>query len=199
MVRVAALQVIDVQRGQSVIHEALKELVYQVYVELSDQRTREIDAELQTRTARQVNHYPCQGFIQRNVSVTVAANADFVSQRLGDRLPQCNTHILDRVMRIDLQVSGGDDIQVQHAVARDLIQHVVEKPDTGLERRLAGAVQIDLDTDLRLQRVACYLGLSHVGSGKKRSSGGLAQALLQSVEKLRILLGRAGGDTQAAR
>ena len=56
MVSVAALQIVDVQRRQSVIHEALKEFVNQVYVEFSDERAREIDAEFQTRASRQIDH-----------------------------------------------------------------------------------------------------------------------------------------------
>ena len=49
VVRVRALQIVDVQRDQRVIDEALEEFVNQIDVELADQRARELDVEFEPR------------------------------------------------------------------------------------------------------------------------------------------------------
>ena len=53
------------------------------------------------------------------------------------------------------------DLQVDQAVAGHLVEHVVEEADAGGERGLAGAVQVELDADLRLERVADDFNLAH--------------------------------------
>jgi hypothetical protein len=49
VVRVGAAQVVDVQRRQRVVDEALEELVREVDVEAADPRARERDVELEAR------------------------------------------------------------------------------------------------------------------------------------------------------
>jgi uncharacterized protein (UPF0254 family) len=53
------------------------------------------------------------------------------------------------------------DLQVEAAVAGDLVEHVVEETDAGVELTLAAAVQVDLDADLGLEGIAGYFGLPH--------------------------------------
>jgi division protein CdvB (Snf7/Vps24/ESCRT-III family) len=60
-----------------------------------------------------------------------------------------------------VQVALGLDRQVDHAVARDLVQHVVEEADAGGELGNAAAVEIEDDADLRFQGVARDVGLPH--------------------------------------
>jgi ferritin-like protein len=46
------------------------------------------------------------------------------------------------------------DLEVEGAVAGDLVEHVVEETDAGVELALARTVQVDLDPDLGLEGVA---------------------------------------------
>ena len=46
-------------------------------------------------------------------------------------------------------------------MARKLVQHVIEEPDTGLVVILAGAVQIDLDRDFGLGGLTADLCAAH--------------------------------------
>src|SRR4030095_15430448 len=48
--------------------------------------------------------------------------------------------------------------QVDQAMPRDLVEHVVEETDAGSQARLPRAVQIDAHGDLRLLRVAGDFG-----------------------------------------
>jgi len=103
--RVVAAQVVDVERRQRVIDEALEELVHEVDVERADQRARERHVELEARPARKVDHDARQRFVERNVRVAVAADADLVAERGFQRLPERDADVLDRVMRVDVQVA----------------------------------------------------------------------------------------------
>ena len=53
--------------------------------------------------------------------------------------------VFHRVMRIDVQITFGLNVQIKQAVASNLFQHVIQKGNTCVEVFLASAVQIDLD------------------------------------------------------
>jgi hypothetical protein len=68
-------------------------------------------------------------------------------------------------MRIDVQIAFSDDVEIDHAVTRDLVQHVFEERQAGLELGCAVAVQVYADLDLGFLGVTCDLraALSHGG------------------------------------
>jgi hypothetical protein len=61
--------------------------------------------------------------------------------------------------------------QVDHAVTRDLVQHVVEEADAGGELGRARAVEVEDDADLRFQGVACDVGLPHGSLDQAKGRG----------------------------
>jgi hypothetical protein len=62
------------------------------------------------------------------------------------------------------------DVEVDQAVARDLVKHVVEEADAGREVGLAGAVQIHARRDPGFRGCANHLRLSLEG---RRACGGV--------------------------
>ncbi len=64
-------------------------------------------------------------------------------------------------MVVDLQIAGRAHGQVDQAVPRQLVQHVVEKPYTGAAVVAAGAVEVQRDRNLGLGGLSGDLGLSH--------------------------------------
>ena len=65
--------------------------------------------------------------------MAVAADALLVAHGLVDRLAQRDAHVLDGVVAVDVQVALGLDVQVDQAMAGDLVEHVIEKTDAGGE------------------------------------------------------------------
>ena len=71
-------------------------------------------------------------------------------KRLADRDPD----VLDRVVEVDLDVTLRAHGQIEQAVLGEALEHVVEEGDPGRDLVLAGAVEIELDRDVGLLRLA---------------------------------------------
>ena len=125
VVRVVALEIVDVQRDQRVIGEALEEFMHQIDVELADTRAHKVDFQRQSRTAREVDHHARQRFVERHIGVAVTAYAILGAERLDEGLAERDADVLDGVMRVDVQIAPGFDFEVERAMARDLIEHVI--------------------------------------------------------------------------
>jgi len=65
------------------------------------------------------------------------------------------------VLVVDVGVVLAVDIQVDEAVAHDLVEHVIEEGHAGVELALAGAVQVDAHRDLRFEGIASDCCLPH--------------------------------------
>ena len=75
---------------------------------------------------------------------------------------------------VDVQIASAGDVEVDQAVAADLVEHVLEKRHAGVKPAPAGAVQIDGHGDLGFAGVAAHGGdarLRRFGSGCKRGLG----------------------------
>ena len=116
-----------------VIDQALEELAHQIDIEFADRAAHERHLEHQPGPARQVDHHARQRLVERHVGMAVAAHALLVADRLGQRLAERDADILDGVVRVDVQVALRLDLEVDHAVTGDLVEHVIEEADAGGE------------------------------------------------------------------
>jgi hypothetical protein len=166
MVRVGAAEVVDVQGHVRVINEALEEFMNQIDVELPDARACKIDVEIKSGPTGQVDNYAGQCFIERDVSVAVSAHAFLVTYRFGKRLAKRDADVLNRVMRIDVKIAARFDFEIEQAMPRDLVKHVIEKRNLRREAGAARAVEVQPHIDLCLQGVATDLRITpaHIGS-----------------------------------
>ena len=90
--------------------------------------------------------------------MAVAADAFFVAYGLSHGLAQRNTDVFDRVVAVDMQIALAVHVQVNQAVAGNLVEHVVQKADAALELGGARAVQIDGYGNICFGRLAADLG-----------------------------------------
>src|SRR6185369_6714137 len=100
----------------------------------------------------------------------VAAHARLVADRLGERLAERNADVFHRVVRIDVQVALGGNVEIYHAVARHLVEHVLKKRNARFERCHALAIQVELHPDLRLFRIALDLSRSHFNASRNAAT-----------------------------
>jgi hypothetical protein len=80
--------------------------------------------------------------------VAIAAQPALVAHGLGYRLAQGDADIFDGVVAIDVQIALGLDVEVDQAMAGNLVEHVVEETDAGRELGGAGAVDVQAHPDL---------------------------------------------------
>src|SRR5690606_4149616 len=84
----------------------------------------------------------------------VAADAPLVAERTLQRLAERERDVLDGVVLVDLEVAAALHAEREAAMLAELLQHVVEEPDAGTRDGLRLAIEIDLDADVRLARLA---------------------------------------------
>ena len=77
-------------------------------------------------------------------------------ERVAQRLPECQTHVLDRVMLVDIEIAARLHAEIEEAVAREDVEHVVEERDAGIDLGLAATVDVQLDGDVGLLGRACH-------------------------------------------
>ena len=69
--------------------------------------------------------------------MAVAVDALLVAHRARKRLAQGDAHVFHRVVAVDVQVACAVDVQVDQAVAGDLVEHVVKEADARVQLGLA--------------------------------------------------------------
>ena len=67
-----------------------------------------------------------------------------------------------------MQIAAAGDVEVDQAVACDLVEHVFEERYAGIETAGAAAIEVDDDADLRFERVAPDFG-GTCGHGRRGS------------------------------
>jgi hypothetical protein len=118
----------------------LEKLPQQIHVEVANPTSRVVHSIVQTRPAGQIDHRPRQGLIQRHIGVTVTSQPTFIADSLVQRLAQHDAHILNHVVRVDLKVAGSFHVNIDHAVSRNLRQHMIKKWQAS--SKVAGAIAI---------------------------------------------------------
>ncbi len=95
-----------------------------------------------------------QRFVQGYQRIAEPPDPGLVAERLAQRLTERDGGVLDRVVRVDVQIAAGTHGQVEPAVLAKLADHVVEERDPGERRRHARAIEVQIDDDVRLQGLA---------------------------------------------
>lgn len=155
VVRVIASQIVHMHGYQRVIDKSLKKFVHQIDIEFADSRPRELDREDQPRASGNVEHDARQRFIERNISMTVAAYAFLVGDGARESLAKSNADVLDRMVRIDAQVPFGVDFKAKLPVTRDLLEHVIKEGHAG------GDVGFDLAIKVERRRYPRFVGIAN--------------------------------------
>ncbi len=155
------------QGHRGMVDEALEKLMEQVDIELADAGAGEIDVIFQTGPAGEIYHHAGQRFIERHVGLAVTAQTLFVAERPGKGLTQGDADVLDAVMVVDMPVAAGNDLQIDETMTGYLVEHVVEKPDAGVELGDARTVKVKTNDDPGFEGVACDFGFPH-GVGRMK-------------------------------
>ena len=80
---------------------------------------------------------------------------------MREALPQDDPHVFDRVVLIDVEISVGFEVEVEAAVLREKLEHVVEETNAGRDFVASPAVNAQARLDPSFLGIATNLGLSH--------------------------------------
>src|SRR5438552_12261251 len=150
VVEVLAIVHVDVQRDLGVEGEGAEEILEQVEVEIRDPRPPHGHVEHEKRPAGDVHGCVEKRLVHGQERGAVAHDARPVAQRLPERLAETDPDVLDRVMEVHLEVAVSVHGQVHEPVLGPGLEHVAEEGNAGLDLGGAGAVEPDLQHDLRL-------------------------------------------------
>lgn len=128
----------------------LEEVADEIGSESTDTRCVPLGLEDTVRPAAQIDDDKGQTFVHRYVAVGCAHNARAFTQTLTDGLSQADTHILHRVVLIDVQVTPGLECEVEETMMGEEYQHMVEKADAGIDIRLSRAIEFEREADIGL-------------------------------------------------
>src|SRR5690606_33488077 len=106
------------------------------------------------RAAGKIHHHPGQRLVEGDIGVAVAADALLVAEGPGKGLAEGDADVLHRVVVVDVGIAHRLDVEVDKAMAGDLVEHVFEEGDTGVEAGLAAAIQVQADRDPGFEGIA---------------------------------------------
>ena len=150
MMGVDAAQIVDMQRHHRVIDKAMEEFREQIHVKLANRRAGEIN--VVTRPGRP----------ERSITTATAprpaahrrshnGECPFVANRLGEGLAQVMPMSPRWVVRVDMQIAHRLNIQVDQAMAANLVEHMLQKRHAG--RRCRPSPSRLIDTVIWVSRV----------------------------------------------
>lgn len=93
--------------------------------------------------------------------MSVTAQSLLVANRLGKGLAKGNANVFNGVVGIDVQIAACFDLQVEHAVAGNLIEHVIEKSDSRSQFGPTCSVEIEFNANLSFQGFSGDFHLPH--------------------------------------
>ncbi len=111
------------------------------------------------RAAAEIDRRHRQRFVHRHHEVASPIDALAIAKRLADRFAQRDADVLDGVVLIDVEIAGGVDRQIEGAVPRHEIEHVVEEADAGTVVEPAPPVERERQRDRRFRRLPRSLPL----------------------------------------
>ena len=99
----------------------------QLRIPFTQTRRAKFCLENKPRPPRNIERTARQRFIHRRIGMAIARNALFIAQRLQHSLANGNARIFSGVVLVDMQIADCFDLQVNQRMARELLQHMVQK------------------------------------------------------------------------
>src|SRR6202453_4630992 len=109
---IRAVERLDVQRDPRIAGKGLEEFAHELSVKSADLLGRKLRPEYEERPARHVERDPGQRLVHWQQAIGVAGQAALVAERLRQCLADRDSHILDRVVIVDMAVALGPNFHI---------------------------------------------------------------------------------------
>src|SRR6202022_3421215 len=155
------------ERLHKIVHQHGLKLPYALL--LYRDVVREVDA------SADIDHRAAERLVERDSGVPETPDTRTISQRLAKRATHHDPDVLDRVMLVDMEVAARLDHEIEKAMAREALEHMVEKRHAGMNFAAPRTVQRERHRHRRLARLA--LDSRPARSRLRRRSGNLNASL----------------------
>ena len=139
--------------------------------------------ETQIKGALTIDGDDGERFIHRHDEIAGAVDALAIAECLEQRFAEHDADVFDRVVLIDVEIARRLQRQIETAVTREQLEHVVEESDAGADVVAAAAIDRQCASDLCLRRLAIeYRRSTHRGlPAATDSSASMAAAVWSSM------------------
>ena len=124
------------------------------------------------RPAAEIDGRDGQRLVHRHDEVARAVDAAPRAERLAHRLAERDADVFDGVVLVHVEVAVHLQRQVERAVPRDQLQHVIEEADAGRDRRSGRAPRCRASARIDVSRVCA---IDHRAAHRTSSSAAIAR------------------------
>ena len=149
--------------------EAFEEILHELRLQIADARHLQMEIHDGVGTAAEIDRGDCERFVHRHHEVPGAIDAPARAERAGHRLAKGDPHVLDGVMLVDVEIPVRLQREIERAMARDELEHVIEEPDAGRDVVAPLALDGELQANGGLARLPVDQRAPHTTSRARRS------------------------------
>src|SRR5579883_533366 len=131
MVIRAAVHRLQMYVGSGAASESVEEVVHQFGLQIADQTSSNFCVDDNRRPTAQVNGSNAKRFVHRHQKVAGSIDTFFIAQCAVESLAEGDANVFDRVVLVDIEVAFARQRQIEAAVAREQLEHVIEKTYAG--------------------------------------------------------------------
>src|SRR2546422_152789 len=145
----------------------------------------------------EIDHRPSQRFVEWREGPSETVHPTPLAQRAVERFTQRERAVLGRVVIVHRQVALAGERQVEARVAAECVKEMIEEADAGLDRCLAGAVEIERHANRRFARRASdsHRARAHGSNSSRSASRSRTRAAPASVNAPAVTVRSSPGAT----
>ncbi len=156
-----AVQHLHVHVAASADSESFEEIVHQLRLQVADAPDLHLQVDDRVRPSSEIDRRDRERLVHRHDEIAGAVDPAAVAERLGDRFAERDADVLDRMVLIDVEIAARSDLQIERAVAREELEHMIEKADTGTHVVTAFAFERQRQPDLGFSRAPIDYRAAH--------------------------------------
>jgi hypothetical protein len=144
--------------GAGGLRKSLEKILGKFGLKVADALRADFAGDDAVRASAEIDRRGGERFVHRHQEVSSAQDAALVADSFGNGFAKGDAGVFDSVVLIDVQIALRFDMQIERAVTRDEVEHVIEKANAGGDFGGAAPVEIQTQTDARLVGFAIDCG-----------------------------------------
>src|SRR4051812_17018459 len=129
--------------GARADRKPFEEVVDEFGLQIADPRRLYTEIDDSVRPTAKVDRRDRQRLVHRHDEIAGAVDPAPIAQGFRDRFSERDAEVFDGMVLIDVEIALRVDGQIEAAVPREQLEHVVQKPDTGPDLVLTAAIERD--------------------------------------------------------